>query len=51
VQDSQVNWSSGHRALDEAALAVADVYRFEPALNRDQPRPVWVSFPVTFQVR
>ncbi len=35
----------------EAALAVTDVYRFEHALNGDQPRPVWVSFPVTFQVR
>ena len=51
VRDNRVNRSSGHRALDDAALAVADVFRFSPALNRDQRRPVWVSFPVTFQVR
>jgi len=51
VQDRRVDQSSGHPALDEAALAVADVYRFSPALNRDDPVPVWVSFPVTFRVR
>jgi len=39
------------RALDAAALAVADVYRFSAALNRDKVVPVWVSFPITFQVR
>ena len=38
-------------ATRTGTLAVADVCRFEPALNRDQPRPLWVSFPVTFQVR
>jgi protein TonB len=43
--------SSGHPALDEAALDVADVYRFSPAMNRDEAVPVWVSFPITFQVR
>jgi TonB family protein len=36
---------------DDAALAVADVYRFTAALNRDQKVPVWVSFAITFQVR
>jgi len=51
VQDVRVDESSGHQALDEAALKVADVYRFKPALNRDQKVPVWVSFPITFQVR
>ena len=51
VQDRRLDQSSGHPAFDEAALAVADVYRFSPALNRDRPVPVWVSFPVTFQVR
>ena len=35
----------------DAALAVADVYRFSAALNRDKKVPVWVSFPITFQVR
>ena len=51
VQQFQVNVSSGHRALDDAALAVAGVYRFSPALNRDKRVPVWVSFGITFQVR
>lgn len=51
VQDFQINKSSGHQALDDAALAVADVYRFTAALNRDKKVPVWVSFPITFQVR
>lgn len=51
VQDTRINQSSGHQALDEAALAVADVYRFSAALNRDKKVPVWVQFPITFQVR
>lgn len=51
VQDYRIDQSSGHQALDEAALAVASVYRFSPALNRDKRVPVWVSFPITFQVR
>ena len=51
VQDFRIDESSGHQALDDAALAVADVYRFSAALNRDKKVPVWVSFPITFQVR
>lgn len=43
-----INESSGHQALDEAALRAADVIEFTPALNRDQPRPVWVSVPIEF---
>lgn len=50
VQDVRVDRSSGHQALDEAALRVARVYRFSPALNRDEPVPAWVAFPITFQV-
>lgn len=49
VQDMRIDKSSGHVPLDDAALRVADVYRFSPALNRDQKVPVWVSFPITFQ--
>lgn len=48
VQDYRIDSSSGHQALDDAALAVASVYRFSPALNRDAPVAVWVSFPITF---
>lgn len=51
VQDTRIDQSSGHSALDDAAMNVAEVYRFSPALNRDKKVPVWVSFPITFQVR
>jgi len=46
-----VNVSSGHPALDEAALRVADIIEFTPALNRDVPVPVWISLPVAFTIR
>jgi TonB family protein len=48
VQDYRIRTGSGHDALDDAALRVADVYRFSPALNRDERVPVWVSLPITF---
>ena len=51
VQDAQVNVSSGHPALDEAALRVARITEFSPATNRDKAVPVWVQIPITFQVR
>jgi TonB family protein len=51
VQDTRIDQSSGHAAIDDAALEVASEMRFSPALNRDQPVPVWVAFPITFQVR
>jgi len=51
AEQVRLDESSGHSALDEAALNVAGVYAFEPALNDETPVPVWVSFPITFQVR
>lgn len=51
VQDTRIQQSSGHAQLDEAALRVADIMQFTPALNRDKKVPVWVAFPITFQVR
>lgn len=51
VEDVRLDQSSGIPALDEAALSVAQIYRFSPALNRDERVPVWVSFPITFRVR
>ena len=51
VQDTLIDSSSGHAQLDEAALKVADQMRFTAALNRDKKVPVWVAFPITFQVR
>jgi TonB family protein len=37
--------------LDEAALEVAEILEFTPALNRDKPVPVWISLPITFTTR
>jgi len=51
VQQTRVHTGSGHRALDEAALKVARVIRFTPALNRDKQVPVWISLPITFTIR
>jgi protein TonB len=51
VQDVQVNTTSGQPSLDEAALRVARVMEFSPAMNRDKQVPVWVSIPIQFQVR
>lgn len=51
VGHTRIDQSSGHQALDQAALRVASVYRFNPALNGDRKVPVWVSFPITFQTR
>lgn len=49
VVETRIDQSSGHEALDQAALAVAGVYQFTPAQNRDEAVPVWVSFPITFR--
>lgn len=49
VKQTQVNESSGHPALDEAALKVANIIQFTPALNRGKRVPVWISLPITFQ--
>jgi TonB family protein len=51
LTDVRLDESSGHPALDNAALAVAQRFRFSPALNGDERVPVWVLFPITFQVQ
>lgn len=51
VEDVQVNKSSGHPSLDQAAIRVGQTMNFSPAMNRDKQVPVWVSIPITFQVR
>ena len=51
VLDRRVSESSGYAQLDEAALKVADVFQFTPALNREKIVPVWIRFPITFQVQ
>ena len=51
VLDRRVFRSSGYVQLDEAALRVADVFRFTPALNREKIVQVWIRFPIEFQVQ
>jgi len=51
VQRTQVRESSGHKALDRAAIAVSHVFRFSPALNRDKRVPVWIAMPIIFNSR
>ncbi len=51
VQNSKVFKSSGHKALDDAALTASRAFTFTPALNRDKKVPVWISIPITFSVR
>jgi len=51
VGDVRIHDSSGQPALDDAALRVARVFRFSPALNRDEKVAVWVSLPITFASR
>lgn len=51
VQKFQIKESSGHDELDHAALKVASIMRFSPALNRDQRVPVWVALPIAFHAQ
>lgn len=51
VRSTRIDESSGHAALDGAALRVAEAFRFRPALNGTEPTPVWVSLPISFQPR
>lgn len=51
VRKTLVAATSGHASLDEAALRVASVARFTPALNLDRLVPVWIQLPITFEVR
>ncbi len=43
-----VNRTSRQKALDDLALRIAEVIEFNPALNRDQRRAVWVTLPIVF---
>jgi TonB family protein len=51
VLETVVGETSGFAGLDEAALRVARVMVFEPARNRDQRVPAWVSLPIKFSTR
>lgn len=51
VASSQVKTSSGHAQLDQAAVSVGYFMYFEPARDEGEPRGVWVSQWITFEVR
>jgi len=46
----QIDQGSGNADLDAAALRIADVCEFTPAMNRDERVAVWVSLPITFAI-
>lgn len=46
---AEIAKSSGHAALDDAALKVVDVMRLTPALNHNRPTRVIVSIPILFK--
>ena len=50
VVQSRISDASGQDQLDAAALRVANTFRFSAAMNRDDPVPVWIKLPITFQV-
>jgi len=51
VIDAVVLKSLGNVGCDEAAIEAAKQCRFEPALQRDKPVRVWVSYPVRFVLK
>lgn len=51
VEDVKVGISSENEAVDQAALRVARVHRFEPARNRGNAVAVWVSLSISFAPR
>jgi periplasmic protein TonB len=51
VVRTQLSKSSGYDALDAAAMQVASVMQFSPALNRDKRVQVWVEIPIVFTAR
>lgn len=51
VRKTQIRESSGHQALDDAALRVAAEAEFTPARYKGEAVPVWISMPVTFSSR
>ena len=51
VLDSRVSIPAAEAQLNRAALEVANVFRFSPALNRERVVPVWIRLPITFEVQ
>ncbi|HEY8483268.1 MAG TPA: M56 family metallopeptidase [Longimicrobiales bacterium] len=51
VRQVQIKHGSGIAELDAAALEVARVMRFSPALYYDTPVPVWIQIPIVFRTQ
>lgn len=51
VTQALIRASSGHPAMDSAAIGVVRAMEFAPALNRDRPTGVWVAQTVSLKVR
>ena len=49
--EAHVLFSSDGASAVEAALKVAEVVQFDPAMNKDKTVPVWISLPITFTTR
>ncbi|MGB8634216.1 MAG: energy transducer TonB [Rhodanobacteraceae bacterium] len=47
----QVSHSSGYRSLDQAAIAAARQWKFNPARQDGVPRQGWVIIPIEFGLR
>ena len=48
LENVLVAQTSGFEQLDQAAMRVAEVFEFSPALNRDERVAVWIQVPITF---
>lgn len=51
VTDVRVKRTTGHPALDQAAIKVGETMKFTAAENRGEKVMAWVSVPITFAVR
>ncbi len=51
VREVKIRKSSGHAALDRAALSAVKKWRFEPGRRGAEPVRMWVEVPVRFELR
>ena len=51
VRNCRIHTSCGIPRLDRAAVEAVGEFTFVPALNYDKNVPVWVSIPITFEVK
>ena len=51
VMRTEVQQSSGNDLLDRAAIKVANVMHFTPAMNRDRKVSVWTLLPIHFKTQ